>query len=353
LKNLFTYRSRSAWLGEEIANDYSWIHEFSDAEIDELEAAAIQVLNDEIINLSSINFELPKLDSLLQVIRADVIGGRGFALLRGLPVHDWPLELTARVYWAIGSRIGVPISQNRVGNLLGHITDMGGEADHPNQRGHQSSDALPFHTDIGSEIVTLLCLRNARSGGESALSSAVAVWNTLVMELPEYAAALKGTFFVDRRNEIMTGQDPWYEMCVFFPTERNVVTSFNPGFIRSGQRFSDVPRLTEFQNNAFDKVNELANNKRYKLEMDFRPGDIQLVNNLFVLHSRKEYEDWPEIDSKRHLLRLWLAVPDGWPMPKQLMGRHGIDPDTGRPSGVNLEQGAALNVLLVPPTLRT
>jgi hypothetical protein len=100
-------------------------------------------------------------------------------------------------------------------------------------------------------------------------------------------------------------------------------------------------------------VNELANDKRYKLEMNFRPGDIQLVNNLFVLHSRTEYEDWPEIERKRHLLRLWLAVPDGWPMPKQLMMRHGIDPDTGRPSGVNLEQGAALNALLVPPTLRT
>jgi hypothetical protein len=353
LKKLFTYKSPSAWLSEEMVNDCSWIYEFSDAEISELEVAAIRVLNDEIINLSSIDFELPKLDSLLQVIRADVIDGRGIALLRGLPVHDWPLELTARVYWAVGSRIGVPISQNRVGNLLGHITDMGGEADHPNQRGHQSSDALPFHTDIGAEIVTLLCLRDARSGGKSALSSAVAIWNVLVTELPEYAAALSGTFFVDRRNEIVTDQGPWYEMRVFSPTEKNVITSFNPGFIRSAQRFSDVPHLTEFQNNAFNKVNELANDKRYKLEMNFRPGDIQLVNNLFVLHSRTEYEDWPEIERKRHLLRLWLAVPDGWPMPKQLMRRHGIDPDTGRPSGINLEQGAALNALLVPPTLRT
>ena len=137
-------------------------------------------LDNEIINLSCEDFELPTLDPILQSIRGDVVDGHGFALLRGLPVQQWSLELTARVYWAIGSRIGLPISQNRVGNLLGHVTDMGGEADHPNQRGHQSSDALAFHTDIGAEIVGLLCLNDARSGGESALSSAVAVWNTLV-----------------------------------------------------------------------------------------------------------------------------------------------------------------------------
>ena len=84
-----------------------------------------------------------------------MVDGRGFVLLRGLPVDRWPLERTARVYWAIGSRVGVPISQNRVGNLLGHVTDVGGAADHPNQRGHQSSDALAFHTDIGAEIVAV------------------------------------------------------------------------------------------------------------------------------------------------------------------------------------------------------
>tara|TARA_B100000676_G_scaffold305250_1_gene359051 strand:+ start:3031 stop:4092 length:1062 start_codon:yes stop_codon:yes gene_type:complete len=353
MRRLRTYETANAWLSAEMVESYSWIHEFSVSEVAELESAATKVLNDEIIDLSCEDFELPTLDPVLQGIRRDVVDGRGFALLRGLPVKKWPLALTARVYWAIGSRIGLPISQNRVGNLLGHVTDMGGEADHPNQRGHQSSDALPFHTDIGAEIVSLLCLRGARAGGESALSSAVAVWNTLVTKWPQYAKALTDTFFVDRRNEIVPGQDPWYELSIFYPTERNLISSFNPSFIRSAQRFTDAPRLSKLQNDAFDKVNELANDQRYKLEMDFRPGDIQLVNNLVVLHSRTEYEDWPEIERKRHLLRLWFAVPDGWEMPAQFIARHGKDPNTGRPRGVNLEEGATLNTPLTVPALRT
>jgi len=230
---------------------------------------------------------------------------------------------------------------------------VGGEADHPNQRGHQSSDALAFHTDIGAEVVSLLCLHGARSGGASALASAAAVWNALVAERPELAAVLTETVCFDRRNEVVDGQDPWYEMPVFFPRQVHVMASFVPEFIRSAQRFASVPRLTALHDEAFDAVKSLANDPQIKLEMDFQPGDIQFVNNLVVLHSRTEYEDWPEAERRRHLLRLWLAVPDGWPIPEPLQARHGMDPDTGRPRGVNLELGATLSAPLTPPVLRT
>lgn len=353
MTHLRTYRIDSAWRGPDMAGRTDWIHEFSNAEIGELEIAADAVIAQDILDLSADDFDLPQLDPFLAKVRADVVDGRGFVLLRGLPVDRWPLERTARVYWAIGSRVGVPISQNRVGNLLGHVTDVGGAADHPNQRGHQSSDALAFHTDIGAEIVSLLCLQGARSGGESALASAAAVWNALVDERPDLAEALTDTFGFDRRNEVVDGQVPWYEMPVFFPMEGYVMASFVPEFIRSAQRFDGAPRLTALHEEAFDAVKSLANDPDFKLEMDFRPGDIQFVNNLAVLHSRTEYEDWPELPRRRHLLRLWLAVPDGWPMPEPLQARHGMDAATGRPRGVNLESGARLSAPLSPPVLRT
>ena len=353
MTHLRTYRIDSAWRGPDMAGRTDWIHEFSNAEIGELEIAADAVIAQDILDLFADDFDLPQLDPFLAKVRTDVVDGRGFVLLRGLPVDRWPLERTARVYWAIGSRVGVPISQNRVGNLLGHVTDVGGEADHPNQRGHQSSDALAFHTDIGAEIVSLLCLQGARSGGKSALASAAAVWNALVDERPDLAEALTDTFGFDRRNEVVDGQDPWYEMPVFFPMEGYVMASFVPEFIRSAQRFGGAPRLTPLHEEAFDAVKSLANDPDFKLEMDFRPGDIQFVNNLAVLHSRTEYEDWPELTRRRHLLRLWLAVPDGWPMPEPLQARHGMDAATGRPRGVNLEPGARLSAPLSPPVLRT
>ena len=125
--------------------------------------------------------------------------------------------------------------------------------------------------------------------------SAAAVRNALVDERPDLAEALTDTFGFDRRNEVVDGQVPWYEMPVFFPMEGYVMASFVPEFIRSAQRSDGAPRLTTLHEEAFDAVKSLANDPDFKLEMDFRPGDIQFVNNLAVLHSRTEYEDWPEL----------------------------------------------------------
>ena len=190
-----------------------------------------------VIELTSTDFNSPIMDHLLSKFSVKILDGRGFVLLRGLPVNNWPLTLTARVYWGIGSRFGVPISQNRVSNLLGHVKDVGGDADHLNQRGHQSTDTLAFHTDIGAEIVSLLCLSGARSGGELALASATAIWNALVSERPDLADALTANFYFDRRNEVVRGQEPWYQMPVFLPMEGYIIASFVPEFIRSAQRF--------------------------------------------------------------------------------------------------------------------
>lgn len=353
MTELRTHEGEGAWRGPEMAARDNWVHAFSAAQLGELEAAADSVAERDIATLCSGDFHLPTLDPVLARIRADVVNGRGFCLLRGIPVAEWTLKQTARAYWAIGSRIGVPVAQNRVGSILGHVTDVGGDADHPNQRGHQSRDALPFHTDIGAEIVGLLCLHGAQSGGESGLVSAAALWNELVDTRPDLADLLTQPFFFDRRGEEVAGQDPWYELPVFMPTDDHVISCYVPRFIRSAQRFERLPRLTDRQSEALDLVQHLADDPRFKLEMDFRPGDIQLVNNLVLLHSRTEYEDWQEPARRRHLLRLWLSIPDGWPLPDALHARYGTDPETGRPLGINLPPDVTLNAPLEPPVLRT
>ncbi|NKB55859.1 MAG: TauD/TfdA family dioxygenase [Alphaproteobacteria bacterium] len=342
-----------AWRGPDMAQRDDWIHLLTDTEIRELETAADAAMDRDIATLSADDFVMPVLDPVLAGIRDDVVNGRGFTLLRGVPVALWTRARVACAYWAIGTRIGTPVTQNPVGNVLGHVTDVGGDADNPNQRGHQSSDSLPFHTDIGAEIVGLLCLQGARSGGESGIVSAAALWNELVSSRPDLAALLTSPFYFDRRGEGVDGQDPWYEMPVFMPIGGRVVASYVPRFIRSAQRFEQLPRLTDQQQEALDLVQSLADGPRFKLEMDFRPGDIQLVNNLVLLHSRTAYEDWDEPARRRHLLRLWLSVPDGWPMPEAFFARYGTDPQTGRPQGINLPLGVTLNAPLTPPVLRT
>ncbi|MGZ0188188.1 MAG: TauD/TfdA family dioxygenase, partial [Alphaproteobacteria bacterium] len=263
----------------------------------------------------------------------------GFALIRGIPVDIWPREVTARVFWAIGSRIGLPVVQNPLGHVLGHVKDIGVDAEDPNQRGYQSAANLPFHTDVGAEVVGLHCLKPARSGGRSSVVSAATIWNEVLRLRPDLAQILTEPFYRDRRGEEVAGQKPWYPMPIFMPAGDRMAVAYVRRFIESCQRHLGVPRLTEMQIEAMDLVDSLAYDPDLRLDMDFKPGDIQLVNNLVTLHTRTEYEDWPDVADRRHLFRLWLTIPDGWPLPDPFYRRYGADVATGRPQGINLPPG--------------
>ena len=68
--------------------------------------------------------------------------------------------------------------------------------------------------------------------------------------------------------------------------------------------------LNDVQREALDVVQDIANRPELRLNMDFREGDMQFINNHTVLHAREAYEDYDEPDRKRHLLRMWIGVSD-------------------------------------------
>jgi hypothetical protein len=83
----------------------------------------------------------------------------------------------------------------------------------------------------------------------------------------------------------------------------------------SSQRFPEARRLTAEDIEALDMLTELAGDPDLQLNMNFIPGDIQFLHNHTILHARSAYEDWPEAERKRHLLRLWLSPPGARPLP--------------------------------------
>ena len=346
MADLQKFSGEAAWFGADLVRCRDWVLELEEPQIAELERAAKKAQGRDIASLRRQDLPLPGLDPVLRQVRDAVVDGRGFALIRGLPVDRWPKDIIARAFWAIGLRIGRAVVQNPEGHVLGHVKDIGGDADNPNQRGYQSAASLPFHTDIGAEVVGLLCLKPARSGGRSSVVSAATIWNEIVDRRPDLAAVLAEPFYRDRRGEEVAGQKPWYQMPVFMPAGKRIAVSYVRRFIHSCQRHPDVPRLTDSQIEAMDLVDDLAYSPRMKLDMDFQPGDIQLVNNLITLHTRTGYEDWPEPERKRHLYRLWLTVPNGWTLPEPFFARYGADPATGRPLGINLPRGVTINAPL-------
>src|SRR3546814_12898620 len=93
--------------------------------------------------------------------------------------------------------------------------------------------------------------------------------------------------------------------------------------IDKAQKFSEVPPLSPRQTEAMDAVDALARDPRLYLDMEFREGDIQLLCNHYIFHSRTSFVDFDRIEDQRHLLRLWLACPEelGTPSCRERVGR--------------------------------
>jgi hypothetical protein len=301
----------SAWIGADMRNrEAEWSYRLSSPEVAEIEAAVGQVRARR-LDLAEIrreDFPLPTLGPVLDRIRGEVLDGRGFALLRGLPVADRPIADSAAAYWGIGTYFGSARSQNAQGHLLGHVYDLGKglSATNPHLRSYATAERQNFHIDR-CDVVALLCLRRARSGGLSTIVSSMAVHNAMAQRRPDLLERLYRPFSVDRRGEVPEGKAPFYEAPVFNAFGDHVSVLYSRLHIGSAQRFPEARRLTGEDIEALDMLAALADDPELRLNMNFMPGDIQFLHNHTILHARSAYEDWPEVERKRHLLRLWLA----------------------------------------------
>src|SRR5580693_7906193 len=192
----------SAWLGRDLrSREDEWIYRLSPNEIAEIEAAtaAARACGLDIAEIRPADFPLPNLGTKLDRLREEVLNGRGFVLLRGLPVDDRPIADSAAAYCGIGSYFGNPRSQNAMGHLLGHVRDLGLATSDPNVRTYQTTERQHFHTD-SCDIVGLLCLKTAKSGGLSSIVSSMAIYNEMAKRRPDLARRLFEPFATDRRG---------------------------------------------------------------------------------------------------------------------------------------------------------
>ena len=322
----------AAWRGPGLRDDGSWLHHLSEAHVDEIEAA-LAVVRDRglaVLDVGRDDFPLPTLSPVIQGWVDELDAGRGFVWVRGLPVERYTEEEASIIYWGIGQHMGVPVSQNAAGDLLGHVRDTGRSTTDPSVRGYQTRIRLPYHTD-GSDVVGLLCFRPARSGGLSSIVSSTTVFNEVVRRRADLVDLMYEPFFYDRREEQSPGEEPWYPSPIACYVDGKLSIRYIRGFIESAQRFPEVPRLTERQRELLDVIDAITMDPEVELLMDFEPGDMQFVNNYVILHSRTDYEDFEEPERKRHLLRLWLTLREGRRLDPQFgRGMGGFDERGGR-----------------------
>jgi Taurine catabolism dioxygenase TauD, TfdA family len=315
----------TVWRGSDFRDPGDFTHRLTDAELAEIDAAVRAVAEQKIdpIAIGKHNFALPRLGKFLMQSRDDLLHGRGFMVLRGLPVERYSIEQTAAAFLGIGAYFGKPVSQNGNGHILGHVKDLGRSIDDPSARIYQTTHRQTFHTD-SVDIVALLCLKAAKAGGLSRIVSSMLLYAEMVRRRPDLAVVLFEPFCFDRRGEVPPGKKGYYETPIFHWYADNLTVLYgNRYYIESAQRFPEVPRLTAKQIEALDLFDALANDPTNYLDIAFKPGHIQLIHNHVILHDRTDYEDWPERERKRHLLRLWLCPPNGRPLPPVFADRYG------------------------------
>jgi hypothetical protein len=304
---------RAVWYGPQIDYRAEGMHTLSAAEIDEIDAALAHLHSfgeTDFPGITPQTFPLPGLGKFFAGLGQELLHGRGFLLLRGLPRERYSLDDIGLIYYGLGVHLGRPVAQSYQGELLGNVIDVSDvEAQ---ARGYHAGGGQRMHSD-NCDVVSLMCVRAARSGGISRIVSAAAVHNRLLEERPDLLEALYGEW-VFRRMELdaQYGTGPMTKNVVIFSRETGHLTCNVSGSYPYRAAKAGDWVMTSVQIEALNEMARIAASPELYLDMSIGEGDIQFLNNRAILHGRTDYEDSPEIATRRHMLRLWLQMPT-WP----------------------------------------
>lgn len=308
----------AAWTAKDLENNASWIHHLDASDINEINHALSNLSAEQIASLSFANddFPLPSLSSKLQAYSDELENGRGFFLLRGLDVDDYSEAELSAIYYAIGQYLGEPVGQNPRGDLLGAVENVGDPNDR-NTRVYETNLNLPYHTDP-SDVVALLCIRKAQTGGLSSLVSVAAIYNHLLEHYPEYLGLYYKPYHYAHLGDNTPRLSP-----LFSYHQGKLSCRYLRQYVELGHDIMQTP-LSNIEIAALDVLDEVMNLPELGLHMMLEPGDMQFANNYMVLHSRTAFNDHVAPEKRRKLFRLWLKMPNARTLADDFPGRNGF-----------------------------
>jgi hypothetical protein len=321
-----------AWLGRDIAGSTRWVRDLRPADIAEIDRALEGVERRGLAwhEIRRADFPLPGLAGLLSDIAEELENGCGMTKLRGLPVARYGEDRLRRLYFGLGTNIGTPVFQNRNGELMRSIRDEGaevgrkyGQIDRLRMADGKpflssyartlTNGALRFHTDR-TDVVALLCLRQAAKGGVSTICSSVSVMNEMLKRRPDLCALLFEPYYRSRHGEESETAENVYALPVFGVRDGRFTSHFSLTYIEAAQTVPGVSKMSAAQTEALDLLLALA--RELSFEMTLEPGDIQFLNSHITYHGRTPFEDDALSGQDRLLMRLWLAMPNSRALPK-------------------------------------
>jgi hypothetical protein len=251
----------------------------------------------------------PRLARAFEQVRS----GCGFVLLRGLPRADLSFDQFAAVAWGLSTCFGYPLSQNAQGELLSEVDC--------------SAREIGLRTDV-TGMVSLACWNPAKSGGQAVLASGVTIHNEIARRAPHLLEVLYRGFHYHRLGEQGPHQEPVtpFRIPVFAVRNGQIsVRSARADFV-AGHHELHLP-FTAREIEAINLFDDIVREPSNRVIFPMQAGDMVVINNYVVMHGRQAFEDDPEPERKRRLLRIWLDAKGLRPVPaefNQMGAQNGI-----------------------------
>lgn len=298
------------WTRDTIGPD-NYIIPLPESCLEELDAVARSLRTDPlpVLALKPDMFSMDACRGFAREVRAQLDEGVGFAVLDRLDLERWTREEATALYWLLGSLLGRPVCQKWNGLMVYDVRNVGNTVQQ-GIRGSTTSGQLYFHTDnsyarMPPQYVGLLCLQKSKEGGESRLVCWGSVYAEFQRRHPELVSRGFRAFLWDRVNEHAPDAPRIMSKPVFFYTEGQLKVCYSSRVIKDGYRMAEQTLDAETER-FLDAMNAILTDPAFWLDLQFEPGQIQIINNGRIGHARTAFVDHPEPERKRHLIRLWF-----------------------------------------------
>lgn len=323
----------AAWDRKILSEDESWIYRLSDPEIREVEAALERLRQSGIRHedVTSGHAQLHHFGETVTALIDEIENGRGVALLKGIPVAGKTWEDLELMYAAISSHLGRSIVQDTAGTLIDRVEDRGISYENIAVRGYTTNAKLTPHCDSG-DIVSLLCITKAKSGGMNTIASSIAIYNELLRTSPELLDPLQNGFHYNIRGNGPPGEHEnltAHRVPVYSFHKGKLSCRFNAKAMLTAEQLPGAPALTPMEKDAINKVATLAVMPDLSYDVMLEPGDLLLLCNHSVFHTRGAFEDGDVPEQKRLLLRKWINIPNGRELTWEFADHYNTGPREG------------------------
>ncbi len=275
-------------------------------------------------------FALTSLAPRLALAAAQVRAGRGFVILRGLPVDDMDVEQYSAAVYGIGQHFGFALSQNAQGERITTVIDASAVDATP--RMYRSNLELRPHTDI-TAMIALASWQKSQSGGASVIVSGVTVHDEIRRRAPHLLEPLYRGYHYHRLGEEGAGESAATEwrVPVFANCNGQLSVRYQRAGIASGQREMNLP-LSALDVEALNLFDEIASAPENRLAFFLERGDMIVINNYTVMHARTRFVNFPEAERRRLLVRLWLDDVNFRDVPPEIhfFRGNGVPPQSGK-----------------------